>query len=140
MEKISNELHEIIKKMEAQGKVNFKTSATEEQIKEFENKHNIALPKKYKEWLLFSDGGECYIPAGIQLYGVISKPLIELQNDDGISDDYIVIGALPQGDPIIFKNNHEHISIYNLETGKIEKDETFDDFFEFLRNLYEILY
>lgn len=134
MKKINNELSVIISKLETQGNMSFMPKATEEQISEFETQNNITLPTKYKEWLLFSDGGECFLPAGIQLYGVAHKPVIDL------NDNYIVIGTLASGDPIIYEKNYEHISIYNHEIGKIEENESFTDFFEFLSNLEEILH
>lgn len=36
---------------------------TEEKIAAFEQKQTVTLPSKYKEWLLFSDGGEFFLPA-----------------------------------------------------------------------------
>ncbi len=94
---------------------------------------------KFKEWLLFTDGGECFLPAGIQLYGVAHKPLIDVNYDDKPDDKYIVIGALSSGDPILCEKSGEQISIYNHEAGKIESDETYADFYAFLNDLYELL-
>ena len=111
MRKFNNELSVIISKLETQGNVSFMPNATEEQISEFETQNSITLPTKYKEWLLFSDGGECFLPAGIQLYGVAHEPMIDLNDDDRPNDNYIVIGTLASGDPIIFEKNYEHISI-----------------------------
>ena len=51
----------------------------------------------------------------------------------------VVIGALSTGDPIIFKKSEERISIYNHEDGVIEDDETYEDFYAFLRDLYDLL-
>lgn len=140
MRKFNNELSVIISKLETQGNVSFMPKATEEQISEFETQNSITLPTKYKEWLLFSDGGDCFLPAGIQLYGVAHKPMIDLNDDDRPNDNYIVIGTLASGDPIICEKNYEHISIYNHEIGKIEENESFTDFFEFLSNLEKILH
>lgn len=67
---ISKELKVIIDKFNKQGKMSFLEETTEEKISEFEKEHSVKLPAKYKEWLLFSDGGEFFLPAGIQLYGV----------------------------------------------------------------------
>lgn len=136
---ISDELKSIVKKLNKQGKMNFLDAATEEQISEFENKYEIKLPLKYKEWLLFSDGGECFLPAGVQFYGVAHKPLIDVDDNDRPDDSYIVIGALATGDPILCKKSEEQISIYNHGTGRIESDETYSDFFSFLNDLYELL-
>ena len=136
---ISDELKSIIDQLNKQGKMSFLDGATEEQIANFEKEHKIKLPLKFKEWLFFTDGGECFLPAGIQLYGVAHKPLIDVNDNDRPNDNYIVIGALASGDPILCEKSREQISIYNHEAGKIESDETYLDFFSFLNDLYGLL-
>lgn len=79
---ISNELQQIVDKFKEQGKMAFLEAATLERIGIFEKENDITLPVKYKEWLLFSDGGEFFLPAGIQLYGVEHKPVINVKNND----------------------------------------------------------
>ena len=135
----SNDLNSIVENLKLQGEMNFLPAATEEQINEFETKNNIVLPSKFKEWLLFSDGGECYLPGGIQLYGVTHKPIIDINDKDKPNENYIVIGALSSGDPILCEKTGERISIYNLEAGKIEDDETYSDFISFLKDLDNIV-
>ena len=132
-------LNEIINALQKHGKMNFLPLATEEQISDFETTQNVKLPSKYKEWLRFSDGGELYLPGGIQLYGVANKPLIDVNDSDKPNEDYIVIGALSSGDPILSEKAGERISIYNREAGKIEEDETYSDFFAFLSDLDNIV-
>ena len=136
---ISEELKVIVDKFKEQGKMNFLEATTEEKISEFEKEHSVKLPEKYKEWLLFSDGGEFFLPAGIQLYGVENKPVIDVNNNDRPSDEYVVIGALASGDPILCEKAGEKIAIYNQEAGKIEDDEIYDDFIAFLNDLYDLL-
>lgn len=136
---ISDVLQNIIEQLNKQGKMKFPDGATEEQIVAFETQYNIKLPLKFREWLLFTDGGECFLPAGIQLYGVAHKPLIDVNDSDRPDDSYIVIGALASGDPILCEKFRETISIYNHEAGTIEDDETYPDFFSFLSALYELL-
>ena len=119
--------------------MNFCKETTENKILEFEKEHNIKLPAKYKEWLLFSDGGEFFLPAGIQLYGIENKPTIDVDNNDRPSEEYIVIGALAPGDPILCEKAGEKIAIYNQEAGRIEDDEIYDDFIAFLNDLYNLL-
>lgn len=136
---ISNELMNIIDQLNKKGKMSFFDGASEEQIALFEKEHRIKLPLKFKEWLLFSDGGEFFLPAGIQLYGVMNKPIIDVNDDDRPDDKYLVIGALSSGDPIVYEKGGEQISIYNHEAGEIESDETYTDFFVFLKDLYELL-
>ena len=136
---ISEELREIIDTISGQEENAFLDSVTEEQIAVFEKKNNIKLPEKYREWLLFSDGGELYLPSGIQLYGVVHKPIIDISDSNIPNNDYIVIGAFSWGDSIVFKKNTEEISIYNHLANKIEKDETYNNFDSFLQDLPNIL-
>ena len=125
---ISNELQQIVDKFKAQGKMAFIEAVTKETINSFEKDNAVTFPEKYKEWLLFSDGGELFLPAGIQLYGVEHKPFIDVNDNSRPSEDYVVIGALASGDPILFKKDSEKIAIYNQEAGRIEDDEIYDDF------------
>lgn len=136
---ISKELTTIIEQIKKQGKMRFLDGALEGQIADFENKHNIKFPSKYREWLLFCDGGEFFLPAGVQMYGVAHKPVIDVSDNSRPNDNYIVIGALASGDPILCKKSGEQISIYNHEAGQIESDEIYDNFFAFLSDLYEML-
>ena len=135
----SKELKKIVEQLNKQGAMAFIDGATPEQILAFEKEKGVHFPDEYKEWLLFSDGGECFLPGGIQLYGVAHKPVIDVDENDRPDDTYIVVGALSTGDPILFKNKSEEISIYNHEAGVIEQDEIYPDFFAFLKDLYELL-
>ena len=105
--------NKIVDKFKEQGKMAFLEVATQEKIDIFEKENDITIPVKYKEWLLFSDGGEFFLPAGIQLYGVEHKSVINVKNNDRPSDDYIVIGTLASGDSILCEKNGEKIAIYN---------------------------
>lgn len=136
---ISKELTAIIEQIKIQGKMRFLDGATESQINEYEEKNNIKFPSRYREWLLFSDGGSFYLPAGVQMYGVAHKPIIDVSDDDRPSTNYIVIGSLASGDPILCEKDSEKISIYNHEAGRIEDNEIYEDFFSFINNLYEFL-
>lgn len=42
--------------------MSFFDGVTEEQITRFEEENNVKLPTQYREWLTFSDGGECFCP------------------------------------------------------------------------------
>lgn len=136
---ISEELKAIVDKVHKQGKMNFLYETTEEKITAFEKENDVSLPSKFKEWLLFSDGGELFLPAGVQLYGIEHKPLIDVNDNSRPSENYVVIGALASGDPILFKKDSEKIAIYNQETGRIEDDEIYDNFIVFLNDLYDLL-
>lgn len=136
---ISEELKTIIDLLNQQGKMTFLEGATEEQISQFEKENEVKLPEKYKEWLRFSDGGECFLPAGVQFYGVAHKPLIDVNDDDRPDDNYTVIGALASGDPVLCDNAGEKISIFDHETGSIDDELVYDDFFALLNDLYDLL-
>lgn len=136
---ISEELNAIVYKFKEQGKMSFLEATTEDKIALFEKENNITLPSSYKKWLGFSDGGELFLPAGIQLYGIEHKPIIDVSDDSRQSEGYVVIGALASGDPILFEKNSEKIAIYNQVAGRIEDDEIYDDFIAFLNDLYDLL-
>ena len=135
----SNELKKIVEEISQQGKVRFLEGASEAQIVAFEEKNNVKLPTRFREWLRFSDGGEFFLPAGVQMYGVVQKPVINVSDNDRPDESYIVIGALASGDPILCERKGERIAIYNHEAGRIESDEIYEDFFAFLNDLYEML-
>lgn len=136
---ISDELKKILDTVTKQGEMRFLESATEEQIFAFENANDMSLPVQYKEWLAYSDGGEFFLPAGVQFYGVAHKPMIDVNDTDRPSEDYIVIGVLASGDPILCKKEGEQIAIFNHEAGRIEEDEVYQNFYAFLSDLYELL-
>ncbi len=136
---VSEELKNIVECFNQEGEMNFFAGATEEQIALFEKEYEVTFPLKFKEWLCFSDGGECFLPAGVQFYGVVHKPVIDVKDNDRLDDNYIVIGRLASGDPILCGREGEQISIYNHEAGRIESDEIYADFFSFLNDLYELL-
>ncbi|MBO5238218.1 MAG: SMI1/KNR4 family protein [Lachnospiraceae bacterium] len=136
---ISEELKTIVDKLVEQGRMSFLPETTEEKITEFEAKNNVKLPQKYKEWLEFSDGGEFFLPAGVQMYGVEHKPLIDVEDLDKPEEKYIVIGTLASGDPILCDKTSEKISIYNHEDGRVEEDEIYESFIDFLNDLYDLL-
>ena len=136
---MDEELKTIIDRLNDQGKMIFPEGATEEQIVQFEKDHDVFLPEKYKAWLQHSDGGELFLPAGVQLYGVAHKPLIDIKDDDRPNNNYIVIGALASGDPVLCEKSGEKITIYDNEIGSIDDELVYDDFFAFLNDLYDLL-
>lgn len=135
----SNELQGLITKLSTNGDMLFLEGATEEQILCFEKENGIVLPQKYREWLQFSDGGHFFLPAGVQIYGVAHKPLINPCDDNKPNENYLIIGAFANGDPLLCEKDKETISVFNLEAGVVEEDETFPDFFSFLNELYDFL-
>ena len=136
---ISAELKNILDDITKQGKFRFLENATKEQIISFENDNSITLPSQYKEWLVYSDGGELFLPAGVQFYGVAHKPLIDVNDNNRPSEEYIVIGALASGDPILCQKEGDQVAIYNREASRIEEDEVYQSFYAFLSDLNAIL-
>lgn len=136
---INVELKKIINKFRNQGKMFFLEATTKEKIDSFEKDKSVKLPEQYKEWLLYSDGGELFLPAGIQLYGIEHKPVINVDDNSKPDNSYIVIGALASGDPVLCSKDNDKISIYNQEAGVIEDDEVYDNFYSFLNDLYNLL-
>ena len=136
---VSEELKKILDIIAKQGKIHFLEGATEEKILAFENENGITLPVQYREWLSYADGGEFFLPAGVQFYGVAHKPMIDVNDNDRPNEDYIVIGALASGDPVLCKKEGEQIAIYNHEGGRIEEDEVYQNFYAFLSDLHDLL-
>lgn len=135
----SDELKKLTAQYNERGKMNFLEGATEEQITQFEKEKNIILPSKFKEWLIFCDGGEFFLPAGVQIYGIAHKPIIDIEDNDRPEAKYIVIGRLASGDPVLCVNNQEKIYIYDHEAGELDEELTYGDFFAFLNDLYDLL-
>lgn len=136
---VPDELKTIIAKFGFETGMSFLDGASEEQIINFEEENSISLPMQYKAWLQFSDGGELFLPAGVQLYGVAHKPVINVDDNDRPDENYIVIGRMSFGDPILCHKTGEEICIYNHGAGVIEEDEKYSDFFSFLNDLWDVL-
>ena len=90
----------------------FNAPATEEEIKRYEERHNIVLPEDYKKFLRFSNGAEI-MGTSMTIYGL---------NYCGISDEmvpkyYCVIGEqIGDGERIAFDPETKEIfSFYNGE-------------------------
>jgi hypothetical protein len=133
----AEEMKAFVDKLNNSGKMSFVDAATEEQIELFENNNNTKLPQKYKDWLLVSDGGDLFLPAGVQLYGVSHKPIIDVNEDDRPGENYVVIGAMASGDPVLFEKDSEQVAIYNHADGVIDEEELYSDFVGFLNNLID---
>lgn len=125
--------------LKSQGQMSFVEPATNALIEAFEAKHHLQLPSQLKQWLLISDGGDFFLPAGFQLRGVANLPLIDVDDPDRPDDGYIVIGTLASGDPVLCERSTERISIYNHEARRIEDGESFADFFTFLTSLAAVV-
>lgn len=132
-------LETLFKELTESGSLSPLEAATEDDVLAFEREHNITLPPQYKEWLLLTDGGELCPPAGIQLYGIAHGPLVNPNDQERPSDEYLVIGALCNGDPILLDKSGGNVAIYNLESRLIEEGESYENLPEFLSDLNGIL-
>ena len=65
--------------------------------------------------------------------------MIDLEDIDRPDDNYIVIGALASGEPVLCKKDEEKIYVYDHENQEIDEDLVYDDFFAFLIDLYDLL-
>lgn len=136
---MSSESEAVADLLRSQGQMSFVEPTTDAVIGAFEAEHDLQLPSQLKRWLLVSDGGDFFLPAGFQLRGVAHLPLIDVDDPDRPDDSFIVIGTLSSGEPVLCERSSERISIYNHEDGRIEDDETFADFFTFLTDLAAVV-
>ena len=119
--------------------MNFLDPATPEQISEFERKNGIRLPEQYREWLAFSDGGELFLPAGCQMYGAAHLPLIDAADGNRPDDAWVVVGAMCNGDTVIFEKGSGRFAVYFTEEGRLDDSLVYKDYFTFLGGLYDLL-
>lgn len=136
---MSSEPEALVDLLRSQGQMGFVDPTTTTLIEAFEAANSLQLPSQLKRWLLVSDGGDFFLPAGFQLRGVAHQPLIDVDDPDRPDDSYVVIGALSSGDPVLWQRSSDRISIYNREAGRIEPDESFADFFTFLTDLAAVV-
>ena len=129
----------LVDKLNKQGKMHYIDGATDNQISQFEKSHGITLPSSYKEWLVFSDGGEFFLPAGVQMYGVAHEPILNVEDNNRPDEQYIVIGSLASGDPVLCGQNDEKIYIYDHEGQEISEDLIYEDYFALINDLYDLL-
>ena len=115
----------------------FKDGAGELSIGQYEKTTNISLPQDYREWLLFSNGSEIFVP-GTVFYGVDStakNSLIEKnsQKERGlfaIGDSLLVIGRFNFGDLLCMDLNNGEIIQWDHETN--EEFLRWNNFFDFI--------
>lgn len=136
---VSERLRKTAGTLESQGTMNFLDPATPEQISEFERKNGITFPEQYREWLSFSDGGELFLPAGCQLYGVAHLPLIDPSDGNRPDDSWVAVGAMCSGDAVIFEKESGRFAVYFAEEGRLDDSLVYKDYFTFLGSLYDLL-
>lgn len=123
----SDNLEQVVTRLQGQDLMRFPEPATDDQITLFEKQHGVFLPELFKEWLKFSDGGELYLPASVQFYGVAHKPVIDITDNERPDDSYIVVGALASGDSVLFRKGEDRFYIYEHASQKPDMY-VYDDF------------
>ena len=78
---MNTEVEKLVNLLNEQGKMVFKSPVLSQEIEEFEINNAIKFPKEFCNWLKFSDGGEFFLPAGVQIYGIKNPPLIDINNE-----------------------------------------------------------
>ena len=121
------------------GVIRLQPGAKKSQIATFEKKEGLHFSNQLKTWFRLSDGGELFLPAGVQFYGVCHKPVIDPHDTGAPDDSFVVIGSLANGDPVIWKKNSEQIAIYNKNAGRIEEDEIYEDMISFFKDIPALL-
>ena len=71
--------------------------------------------------------------------GMSGHIFLDVDENDRPDEKYIVIGALASGDPVLCEKSGEKISIYDHETGSVDDELIYDDFYAFLNDLYDLL-
>ena len=61
---MSSEADAVAGLLNSQGQMRFVEPTTETAIGTFEAEHELQLPSQLKRWLLVSDGGDFFLPAG----------------------------------------------------------------------------
>ena len=79
---MSSEPEAVADLLRSQGQMSFVEPTTDALIEAFESEHDRQLPSQLKRWLLVSDGGDFFLPAGFQLRGVAHLPLIDVDDPD----------------------------------------------------------
>ncbi len=153
-------LEDLINKLIKLGKsVDFIQGATLDQIENFEKENKISLPIEYKQWLMFTNGGELFIP-GTTMFGIYNDQsqtyygqLIYKKGIDSkykmlsIPDNLLVIGRMNFGDLIciditgndfVLQWDHENAEEYNRWISFSEwLSESIDDYLMYLDNSHE---
>ncbi|GFH42496.1 hypothetical protein Hs30E_10470 [Lactococcus hodotermopsidis] len=123
--------------IDTKAEMHFHAGASEDSIRHYENEANVKIPSAFREWLLFSDGGEIFVP-GTVLYGVDgnAKPSLFSGNSGqergtfALGDSLLVIGRFNFGDFLCVDTNSGEVVQWNHEA-----DEEFlrwSNFFAFI--------
>ena len=115
--------------------MDFQPGATVQDLAAFENQNAIRIPKEYKNWLMFSNGGEILVP-GSQFYS------IDNSDDDSLifhnSDDYRHKFSLPSSLYIVGRTNFGDLLCLDIMSGEfVQWDHETDEEFLRWKSMYE---
>ena len=71
--------------------------------------------------------------------GVAHRPLIDVSEDRRPGDNYIVVGVLCAGDTLLYEKGSDKFAVYFPEEGELDENLIYEDFYDFLTNLYDLL-
>ena len=108
--------------------------ATDAEISEFERSNGAVLPVSFRSWLEISDGGRLFLPEGIELYGVVHPPLLELDDPYTPEGGWLVVGMMPDTDLVLVSLTGEATVVYNREGGTFDDAVRYGDFLAFLED------
>jgi len=133
-------MKEIIEQFKEMPNMSFLPGVGAGEIADWEAENSVALPADYKEWLMFSDGGEIYIP-GMQLYGVSHKPLLSYYNQpderEDLPEELFVLGEFGFGDVLCFVKGESAIVQWDHELWEeYMRWESFKDFLSEAEELF----
>ena len=109
--------------------------ATDAEISEFERSNGVVLPVSFRSWLEISDGGRLFFPEGIELYGVVHPPLLELDDPYTPEGGWLVVGMMPDTDLVLVSLKGEATVVYNREGGTFDDAVCYGDFLAFLEDI-----
>lgn len=75
----------------------------------------------------------------MQFHGVAHRPLIDVSEDRRPGDNYIVVGVLCAGDTLLYEKGSDKFAVYFPEEGELDENLIYEDFYDFLTNLYDLL-
>lgn len=135
-------MKELIQKLQnSTSRMFFVSGVSAEALDLYEQTQGIRLPGDYRQWLMFSNGGELFAP-GLVLLGIPAEKwnlatanTPESREEYELPEDLYIIGTQNYGDPICFDRETFEIVQWDHET--VEASSAWDSFRDFLENLIE---
>ena len=136
-------MKELIQKLQnSTSRMFFVLGVSAEALDLYEQTQGIQLPEDYRQWLMFSNGGELFAP-GLVLLGIPAEKwnlatanTPEFREEYGLPEDLYIIGTQNYGDPICF--DRETFEIVQWDHENAEASCAWDSFRDFLENLIEM--